>query len=92
MMKIKPLEWVEYINTSTGQLTWHADFIEIGVEYDLGFVIKRKHIKYQLNLQNFNNSEDYHPLGSYDTLEEVKVMAQAYANLQIKHIMERFVE
>jgi hypothetical protein len=91
-MKIKPLEWIEYTNTSIGQLTWHAGFIEIGVEYDLGFEIKQKHIKFGLLLQNYNIHSDYHPLGNYDTLEDAKNAAYDYATREIREIMERFVE
>jgi|GEM_PF-5414264 hypothetical protein len=91
-MKIKPLEWVEYTNTLTGQLTWNAHFIEIGAEYDLGFEIKQKHIKYNLYLQNYNDGCDYNGLGSYDTLDNAKFAAQFYIEREIKDIVERFVE
>lgn len=91
-MKFKPLEWKEYTNTSSGQLTWIAYFMEIGSEYDLGFEITQKHLKYQLILQNYNDGNDSHPLGKYNNLAEAKEMAFAYAKLQIKDIVERFIE
>ncbi len=91
-MKIKPLEWTESVDTKTQQLRICANFVEIGSEYDLGFEITEKFGKYRLILQNYNMGSDYHPLGKYDNLDDAKEMAWAYAKLQIKDIVERFIE
>lgn len=90
-MKIKPLEWLEQVNTETQKIKYTAFFFEIGGEYCLGFEIEQGHIKYHLKLQNYNNGSDYHGLGNFGNLETAKNAAQGYANETMNDIMERFV-